>query len=104
MKIERTPNDKNIEQYIKDGTIGGPITERGSISLNIEVTDPVKASNFLLQYALLGRDSSILEDTCGFKITSINLFMAKDTSYILDELEKLEQYLSSREVSPGVTI
>ena len=100
MKIERELSDLNVEKYIKDGTIQGPIPEAGSYSLNIEVTDPVKACNFLLQYALRGKDAHILEEVCGFKITSINLFMAKNIRYVLDHLEQIEAYLSNNKITP----
>lgn len=100
MKIEREPEDLTRENFIKDGTISGPIPEAGSYSLNIKVTDPVKACNFLLQYALRGKDAHILEEVCGFKITSINLYMAKNPNYVLDQLEKIEEYLSNRKINP----
>lgn len=100
MKIEREFSDLNVEKYIKDGTMQGPIPEAGSYSLNIKVTDPVKACNFLLQYALRGKDAHILEEVCGFKITSINLYMAKNPNYVLDLLEKIEEYLSNRKINP----
>lgn len=100
MKIERELSDLNVEKYIKDGAISGPISETGVYSLNIEVTDPTKASNFLLRYALRGKDAHILEEVCGFKITSINLYMAKNPNYVLDQLEKIEEYLSNRKINP----
>lgn len=100
MKIERELSDLNVENFIKDRTIQGPIPEAGSYSLNIKVTDPVKACNFLLQYALRGKDAHILEEVCGFKITSINLYMAKNPNYVLDQLEKIEEYLSNRKINP----
>lgn len=100
MKIERELEDLTRENFIKDGTISGPIPDAGVYSLNIEVTDPTKASNFLLLYALRGKDAHILEDTCGFKITSINLYMAKNPNYVLDQLEKIEEYLSNRKINP----
>lgn len=104
MKIERELEDLTRENFIKDGTISGPISEAGVYSLNIEVTDPAKASNFLLLYALRAKDAHILEDTCGFRITSINLYMAKNPNYVLDRLEQIEAYLSNREVSPGIEL
>lgn len=104
MKIERELSDLNVEKYIKDGAISGPISEAGVYSLNIEVTDPTKASNFLLRYALRAKDAHILEETCGLKITSINLYMAKNPNYVLDQLEKIEAYLSDREVTPGIKL
>ena len=100
MKIERELEDLTRENFIKDGTIYGPIPDAGVYSLNIEVTDPAKASIFLLQYALRAKDAHILEDTCGFKITSINRYMAKNPDYILDQLEKIEEYLSNRKINP----
>lgn len=100
MKIERELEDLSRENFIKNGTISGPIPDAGVYSLNIEVTDPAKASNFLLQYALRAKDAHILEDTCGFKITSINLYMAKNPNYVLDLLEKIEEYLSNRKINP----
>ena len=100
MKIEREPEDLTRENFIKDGTISGPISEAGVYSLNIEVTDPAKASNFLLLYALRAKDAHILENTCGFRITSINLYMAKNPNYVLDQLEKIEEYLSNRKINP----
>ena len=100
MKIERELEDLTRENFIKNGTISGPISEAGVYSLNIEVIDPVKASNFLLQYALRAKDAHILEDTCGFKITSINLYMAKNPNYVLDQLKKIEEYLSNRKINP----
>ena len=100
MKIERELEDLTRENFIKNGTISGPISEAGVYSLNIEVTDPAKASNFLLRYALRAKDAHILEETCGLKITSINLYMAKNPNYVLDLLEKVEEYLSNRKINP----
>lgn len=100
MKIERELEDLSRENFIKNGTISGPIPDAGVYSLNIEVTDPAKASNFLLLYALRAKDAHILEDTCGFRITSINLYMAKNPNYVLDLLEKIEEYLSNRKINP----
>lgn len=104
MKIEREPSDLSIENFIKDGVISGPISDTGTYSLNIKVTDPVKASNFLLIYSLQAKDSSKLEEICGFKITSINNFMAKDMSFVLDKLEEVMDFLSSNEVNKGITL
>lgn len=100
MKIERELEDLSRENFIKNGTISGPIPDAGVYSLNIEVTDPAKASNFLLLYALRAKDAHILEDTCGFRITSINLYMAKNPNYVLDHLEKIEEYLSNGKINP----
>lgn len=100
MKIERELEDLTRDNFIKDGTVSDPISDAGVYSLNIEVIDPVKASNFLLQYALRAKDAHILEDTCGLKITSINLYMAKNPNYVLDQLEKIEEYLSNRKINP----
>ena len=102
MKIERESSDLRVENFIKDGTISGLISDTGTYSLNIKVTDPVKASTFLLQYALRARDSSELEEICGFKITSVNNFMAKDMSFVLDKLEEVMDFLSSNELNRGI--
>ena len=45
-----------------------------------------------------------LNEKCGFTIQSVNNFMAKDMSFVMDKLEQCMDYLSSRDVRKGVKL
>ena len=101
MKIERECHDIDVEKLIEEGTISKMIDNEGICSLNIKITDPVKATNFLLQFALAGKYSAELDEKCGFRIVSVNNFMAKDISGLVDSLEKCLDFLSNTDLYPG---
>lgn len=101
MKIERECHDIDIEKLIEEGAIRKMVNDEGICSLNIKITDPVKATNFLLQFALAGKSSVDLDEKCGFKIVSVNNFMAKDITSLVDSLEKCLDFLSNTDLYPG---
>lgn len=101
MKIERECHDIDVEKLIENGTISKMVNDEEICSLNIKITDPVKATNFLLQFANNGRGTIELNENCGFKIVSVNNFMAKNMMSVVDSLEKCLDFLSSTDVYPG---
>lgn len=95
MKIEIT--DKDLESYrtaikmnpyITSGIYGGPNTT-GSYSINFDVLDGEKASYFFQTLIYDNELSKYLEEKAGFRITSLNLYPAKNTNMVIDELQSL---------------
>lgn len=96
MKIEIT--DKDLESYrtaikmnpyITSGIYGGPNTT-GSYSINFDVLDGEKASYFFQTLIYDKELSKYLEEKAGFRVTSLNLYPAKDdTNMVIDELQSL---------------
>lgn len=101
MKIEREYHDIDVEKLIEDGTISKMVNDKEICSLNIKITDSVKATNFLLQFANNGRGTIELDENCGFKIVSVNNFMAKDITSLVESLEKCLDFLSNTDLYPG---
>ena len=96
MKIEITDEElqRNHEFYQRDdiickaGILGGP-NNTGSYSMNFKVNDGEKASLFFQQLIHDPKMVKYLEERAGFKVTSINLFPAKNTDYIIEELQSM---------------
>lgn len=96
MKIEITDEElqRNHEFYQRDDTIckagilGGP-NNTGSYSINFDVNDGEKASYF---FQALMYDKELVEylkEKAGFEVTAINLFPAKNTDYVVEELQSI---------------
>lgn len=94
MKIEITDEElqKNHEFYQRDdltctsGVYGGP-NDTGSYSINFDVIDGEKASYFFGQLIWNKELVKYLEERAGFRVTSLNLFKAKDISSVTSVLE-----------------
>ena len=94
MKIEITDEElenyrrKTLElnPYIQSGIYGGP-NDTGSYSINFDVIDGEKASNFFQQLMWDKELVKYLEERAGFRVTSLNFFQAKDTSDVISILE-----------------
>ena len=96
MKIEITDEElqRNHEFYQRDdiicktGILGGP-NDTGSYSMNFKVNDGEKASLFFQQLIHDPEMVKYLEERAGFTVTSINLFPARDTNYVIEELQSM---------------
>ena len=96
MKIEITDEElqRNHEFYQRDdipcktGILGGP-NDKGSYSMNFEVNDGEKASLFFQQLIHDPKMVKYLKERAGFTVTSINLFPAKNTDYVIEELQSI---------------
>ena len=96
MKIEITDEElqTNHEFYQRDdipcktGILGGP-NDKGFYSMNFKVNDGEKASLFFQHLIHNPEMVKYLEERAGFIVTSINLFPAKDTNYIIEELQSM---------------
>ena len=100
MKIEFTEGDKMAIELAKLEDMPLMVNDEGLMSLNIYIRDPYKANNFLLQF-FAGEGKKEFVEKCGFEIKSINLFMAKDTSGVMDKLEQCLDFLSSNKIYEG---
>lgn len=98
MRIEKDAGDIRVENMIRSGELSKLIPEEGVYSLNIKVTDPAAASEFFTYFFFTDGGEKELNEKCGFTIQSINNFMAKDMSYVMDKLEECLEYLSSRDI------
>lgn len=102
MKIEITDEElqRNHEFYQRDdiickaGILGGP-ENKGSYSINFDVNDGEKASLFFQQLIHDPKMVKYLEERAGFRVTSINLFPARDTGYVIEELQSLVDRLKN---------
>ena len=95
MKIEITDEDLEsyrtaikMNKYIESGVYGGP-NNTGSYSINFDVIDGEKASYFFQSLIYDKELAKYLEEKAGFKVTSLNLYPAKDTSTAVYELQSL---------------
>ena len=96
MKIEITDEElqRNHEFYQRDdiicktGILGGP-NDKGSYSMNFEVNDGEKASLFFQHLIHDPKMVKYLEERAGFTVTSINLFPARNTDCIIEELQSI---------------
>lgn len=94
MKIEITDEElenyrrKTLElnPYMQSGIYGGP-NDTGSYSINFDVIDGEKASNFFQQLIWDKELVKYLEERAGFRVTSLNFFQAKDISGVISILE-----------------
>ena len=98
MRIEKDAGDIRVENMIRSGELSKLIPEEGIYSINIKVTDPVAVSEFFTYFFFTDSGEKELNEKCGFTIQSINNFMAKDMSYVMDKLEECLEYLSSRDI------
>lgn len=102
MKIEITDEElqRNHEFYQRDdiickaGILGGP-NNTGSYSMNFDVNDGEKASHFFQQLIHDPEMVKYLEERAGFTVTSINLFPARNTDYVIEELQSLVDRLKN---------
>lgn len=104
MRIEKDAEDIRVENMIRSGELFKLIPAEGVYSLNIKVTDPVAASEFFSEFFLTDKGEKELNEKCGFTIQSVNNFMAKDMSFVMDKLEQCMDYLSSRDVRKGIKL
>lgn len=94
MKIEITDEElQRVHEFYqrddltcKSGVYGGP-DDTGSYSINFDVIDGEKASNFFGQLLWNKELVEYLEERAGFRVTSLNLFKAKNTDFIISTLE-----------------
>lgn len=102
MKIEITDEElqRNHEFYQRDdiicktGILGGP-NDKGSYSMNFEVNDGEKASLFFQQLIHNSEMVKYLKERAGFTVTSINLFPARNTDYVIEELQSMVDRLKN---------
>ena len=104
MRIEKDAEDIMVENMIRSGELHKLIQEEGVYSLNIKVTDPVAASVFFDEFFFTDKGEKELNEKGGFTIMSVNNFMAKDMSFVMDKLEQCMDYLSSKEIRKGVKL
>lgn len=93
MKIEITDEELEayrkaleLNPYMKTGVYGGP-NNTGSYSINFDVIDGEKASNFFQQLIYDKELIKYLEEKAGFRVTSLNFFHATDTSSVVSIVE-----------------
>lgn len=94
MKIEITDEElQRVHEFYqrddltcKSGVYGGP-DDTGSYSINFDVIDGEKASNFFEQLLWDKELVEYLEERAGFRVTSLNLFKAKNTDFVISALE-----------------
>lgn len=102
MKIEITDEELQInhEFYQRDdvickaGILGGP-NNTGSYSMNFDVNDGEKASHFFQQLIHDPETVKYLKERAGFTVTSINLFPARNTDHVIEELQSLVDRLKN---------
>lgn len=104
MRIEKDAEDIRVGNMIRSGELSKLIPEEGIYSLNIKVTDPIAASEFFDYFFFTDKGEKELNEKCGFTIQSVNNFMAKDMSFVMDKLEQCMDYLSNRDVRKGVKL
>lgn len=95
MKIEITDEELEayrkaleLNPYIETGVYGGP-NHTGSYSINFDVIDGEKASNFFQTLIYDKELAKYLEEKAGFRITSLNLYQSKNIDPIIEELQSL---------------
>ena len=93
MKIEITDEELEayrkaleLNPYIETGVYGGP-NDTGSYSINFDVIDGEKASNFFQQLIYDKKLIEYLEEKAGFRVTSLNLFHATNISNVVSTIE-----------------
>lgn len=93
MKIEITDEELEayrkaleLNPYMKTGVYGGP-NDTGSYSINFDVIDGEKASNFFQQLIYDKELVKYLEERAGFRVTSLNFYKANDISNVISTLE-----------------
>lgn len=85
-ELENYRKDLELNPYMQSGIYGGP-NDTGSYSINFDVIDGEKASNFFQQLMWDKELVKYLEERAGFRVTSLNFFQAKDTSDVISILE-----------------
>ena len=96
MKIEITDEElqTNHEFYQRDdipcktGILGGP-NDKGFYSKNSKDNEGEKASIYFQHLIHNPEMVKYLEERAGFIVTSINLFPAKNTDYVIEELQSI---------------
>ena len=95
MKIEITDEELEayrtaieMNEYISSGVYGGP-DSTGSYSINFDVIDGEKASNFFQQLIYDKELIKYLEEKAGFRVTSLNLYQSKSIDPIIEELQSM---------------